>query len=79
MALEKEFSAYQDALESLAAEEGRFVLVHGTNVVGVFDTYEDALQEGYKEFELEPFLVKQIKLTEQAHLVTRKLDLPCRT
>jgi hypothetical protein len=47
MALEKELQTYQDSLPSLLREEGRFVLIHGGDVVGIFDTYGDALDEGY--------------------------------
>jgi hypothetical protein len=39
--------------------EGKFALVHDGQVVGTFDTYADALSEGYRFFKLEPFLVKQ--------------------
>jgi hypothetical protein len=44
-------------------------LIHGGEVVGTFDTYADALTEGYKLFKLEPFLVKQIQAVEQAHFI----------
>ncbi len=71
MALEKELETYRDRLPSLLAEEGKFALVHGGEVVGTFDTYADALTEGYKLFKLDPFLVKQIQAVEQAHFIAR--------
>jgi hypothetical protein len=37
------------------------VLIRGNEIVGTFDTYADALSEGYKLFKLESFIVKQIE------------------
>lgn len=71
MALEKELETYRDRLPSLLAEEGKFALIRGGEVVGTFDTYADALTEGYKLFKLDPFLVKQIQAVEQAHFIAR--------
>jgi hypothetical protein len=51
-------------------------LVHGNDVVGVWDSYEDALKEGYRQFGLQPFLVKRIEAIEQVHFFTRDLA-PC--
>ena len=70
-ALEKELETYQQKLPSLLAEEGKFALIHNGDVAGTFDTYADALAEGYKLFQLEPFLVKQIQAVEQAHFIAR--------
>ena len=71
MALEKELQTYRDSLPSLLSEEGKFALIHDSKVIGTFDTYADALNEGYKLFKLEPFLVKQIQAVEQVHFVAR--------
>ncbi len=71
MALEKEQETYQKKLPELEQDQGRYVLIHGEDVVGVFDTYNDALSEGYKLFQLAPFLVKLIEGEERVHLVTR--------
>jgi hypothetical protein len=68
-ALEKELHAYRERLPSLLTDEGKFALVHGGDVVGTFDTYADALGEGYRLFKLEPFLVKQIQAIEQVHFI----------
>lgn len=68
---EKELETYRDKLSSLVAQEGKFVLIHDGEVAGTFDTYADALAEGYKLFQLEPFLVKQIQAVEQAHFIAR--------
>ncbi len=79
MALEKEIETYKLKLPRLQADEGKFVLIHGEDVVGVFGTYEDALKDGYQKFGLNPFLVKQIQVAERVQFVTRLLDIPCHT
>ena len=79
MALEKELATYKAKLPELKAEEGKFVLIQGSKVIGTYTSYEDALQEGYTTFGTEiPFLVKQIQATEQAHFISRFFE-PCRT
>ena len=65
MALEKELATYQARLGELMAHEGKFVVIHGDEVVATLDTYEDALQKGYEEFQLNPFLVKRICAVEK--------------
>lgn len=77
MALERELEAYKLRLPELAPDEGKFVLVHGDQVVDVYGTYEDALKEGYARFKLSPFLVKQIHALEQVQFVSRLV--PCHT
>jgi hypothetical protein len=76
MVLEKELETYQKELPSMLGQEGKFVLIHNGDRIGVFGTYEDALKEGYRDFGLEPFLVKQIHATEQVQYITRLFD-PC--
>jgi len=79
MALEKEIETYRKKLPELKAQEGKFVLIHGEDVVDTFSSYEDAIKEGYSKFKLEPFLVKQISSLEQVQFVTRFLDPTCST
>ena len=74
MALEKELATYQREREKLLAHQGKFVLIHGDDVAGYWDTYEDALQAGYSRFKLEPFLVKRIEAVERVQFFTR--DIP---
>ena len=74
MALEQEQKTYQENMESLKDQEGKFVLIRGDKIVGVYDTYQDALQAGYDEFKLEPFLVKQIRFVEAVQFFTRDLS-----
>jgi hypothetical protein len=76
MALEQELQTYKAKLPELKASEGKFVLIHGDELVDVFGTYEDAIKEGYSRFKLEPFLVKQIHSIEQVQFISRLVD-PC--
>jgi hypothetical protein len=39
---------------------GRFALVKGRELVGVFNTVEEALGEGARRYGLTPFLVRQV-------------------
>ncbi len=73
MALEQEQKTYEQNVESLKGQEGKFVLIHGDQIVGVFDTYADALKAGYEQFKLLPFFVKQIRTVENVQFFTRDL------
>jgi hypothetical protein len=77
--LEKELAAYEKEKSRLVSESaGKFALIHGDCVAGVWDTYEDALKAGYGQFKLEPFLVKQIQGIDRVHFFTRDL-VTCRS
>jgi hypothetical protein len=76
MALEKELATYIEKLPTLKEHEGKYVLIHGDDVVDVYTSYEDAIKEGYSRFKLEPFLVKQVHALEQVRFVSRFVD-PC--
>jgi len=71
MALEKELETYKAKLPELKEHEGKFVLIHGDQVVDFFAAYEDAIKAGYQQFKLDPFLVRQINAVEQVLHVTR--------
>lgn len=77
MALETELATYKNKLPELIAgnNEGKFVLIHGSDVIDVYGTYEDAVKEGYAKFKLEPFLVKQVQATETIQFISRLV--PC--
>jgi hypothetical protein len=77
--LERELATYEKHKEELLnAHAGKFVLVHGDQVAGVWDTYKDALEAGYGNFGLEPFLVKQVRGIEQIQFFTRDV-VACRS
>jgi hypothetical protein len=60
MSLEQELATYHAKLPEWKEHEGKFVLIKGERLVDIFSAYEDALKAGYKEFGLEPFMVRQI-------------------
>jgi hypothetical protein len=74
MALEKELATYHRKLPDLVSQEGKFVLIQGDSIAGIWDTYEDALQAGYEKFKLSPFLVKRIEWAEKIQYFTRDLS-----
>jgi hypothetical protein len=73
MALEIEMKTYEDNVEKWAENTGRFVLIHGEEVVDFFAAYEDALKAGYQKYGLKPFLVKQINAVGAAQYITRHI------
>jgi hypothetical protein len=76
---DKELETYDLQKESLlSAHEGQFVLIQGDKVAGIWDTYKDALEAGYREFGLTPFLVKQIRGVERVQFFTRSI-VPCQS
>lgn len=76
--LKTELETFAQSRDRLVREsEGKFVVIHGTDVAGVWDTYPDALSAGYQKFGLRPFLVKQIERFEQVHTILGVGACPC--
>jgi hypothetical protein len=78
MALEKEFATYKTKLPELHEQQGKFAVIHGDSLFGVYGTYDDALKAAYDKYGLEPFLVKQIQVAEQAQYISRLIAPECR-
>jgi hypothetical protein len=74
--LEKELETYERQKPSLLADEGKFVVICGDNVVGIFTSYEDALKGGYDACGITSFLVRQISAVEKVVFLTRAV-VPC--
>lgn len=65
--LEVETDTFERNREKLvAAGEGKFALVHGDTIIGIYESKSDAISQGYQKFGNKPFLVRQIL----------KVDLP---
>lgn len=79
MALEKELEIYRQKLPGLLDQEGKFVVISGDQVLGVYVSYEDAIKIAYEKCGLKPFLVKKIQAVEQVQYFSRDLDFSCRT
>ena len=59
--LAQELQTYEARREDLlAAAEGKFVLIKADQVLGVFETGQDAIRQGYRQLGNVPFLVRQI-------------------
>jgi hypothetical protein len=71
--LSDEIGTYNRLLPKLLAQQGKFVLIKGSEQAGTFDSYQDALAAGYAKFQLQPFLVKQIVPAERVSYFTRDL------
>ncbi len=57
---ERQFYA-ENLAKWLSQYPGKFVLVNGQELIGTFDTAEDALTEGARRFGLKPFLVRRVQ------------------
>jgi hypothetical protein len=73
MPLEKELETYKKKLPEWKSQEGKFVLIHGEEIVDFFSTYEDAIKSGYQKYKLDPFLVKRIHATEPIFFISRNV------
>lgn len=69
--LEKEFQYYIDNQEKLLkAYNGRFIAIVGEQVVGDYDSFEQAIDETLKERELGTFLIQECSEGEKAYTQT---------
>jgi len=76
--LEKELATFEALKDSLLKDEGKYAVIRGDSLLGVFSSYDDAIQIGYRDCGLEPFLVKKIALFDQINFFSRDLA-PCLT
>jgi len=72
--LDREIATYNRHLPELLGQQGKFVLIKGTEIAGTFDSYQDALTAGYQRFKLALFLVKQITPSERNAYFSRDLN-----
>ncbi len=77
--LEKETETYRRLKPELLANEGKFAVIYGDELAGVWDTYEDALGEGYRRYHQAQFMVKQICEVEPVYTITRLVAPTCLT
>lgn len=75
--LEKEIATYNAKLGEMLKHVGKFVLIHGDDVLGFFDAYADALKEGYRACGEAPFMVKRVAPHEEIYFYTRTLEAEC--
>ena len=59
--LDAELQTYEKNRKSLlGSAEGKFVLIKGDQIVGVYESKMDAINQGYRQLGHVPFLVKQV-------------------
>jgi hypothetical protein len=69
--LEHELKTYRAKLPEMAEHEGKYALIKGDNIAGIYDTFGDALSIGYDKFGLSGFLVQKIAATEVPLFLSR--------
>ncbi len=79
MPLDRELETFARELPGLLADpanRGQFALVGGDLLVGVYPSFDAALEVGYERFGLGPFLVKEVTDHEVPKYFSRNLA-PC--
>jgi len=71
--LNEEWNTYRREVGRLLSEgnEGRFVLIKGHHIIGLFDTWEEARTQALKRYLREHSLTKQILANEPVYYVKR--------
>jgi len=64
VALERELETFRGLLPTLMKDEGKFALIIGEGLAGIFESRGDALLTGYQKTNFGPFLVKKISGSE---------------
>lgn len=59
----------RNRISLLEKAEGRFVLVKGDQIAGIYHCKRDAVEQGYQKFGNVPFLVKQILRFERPQTI----------
>ena len=63
--LDRELETYERERHHLLKEApGKFVLIKGDKVIGVYESQNDAIDEGWKLFPGEPILTKRVEEME---------------
>ncbi len=69
--LEKEFKYYRDHQDELVTKyNGKYVVIKGDKVIGIYDTQPEAYFETQKEHELGTFLIQLCTPGESAYTAT---------
>jgi hypothetical protein len=65
----KEWAAYKREMPRWLAEgqQGRFVLIKGDEVIGLWDTFREAVDTGRERFGMVPFMVHEIQEWEPVY------------
>jgi hypothetical protein len=76
--LAEEWNTYRREVGRLLSEhqEGRFILIKGQEIIGIYDCWAAARETGLQCFLLDPFLVQPIR-PEEPYLRIRGFNSPC--
>jgi len=78
VALEVELDTYRKNLSSLLDREGKFVLIYGDRIIGVYDSLDEAASEGYERVGLfTPFFIREIRAVEKPIILHRHIVPSC--
>jgi hypothetical protein len=79
MMLEKEAETYRRLKPELLGKghQGRFAVIFGDELAGVWDTFGDACGAGYRRYHEVPFMVKEIQEVEPIYTITRLVAPTC--
>ena len=75
--LDAELQTYERNRESLlGSAQGKFVLIKGDQIVGVYESKMDAINQGYRQLGHVPFLVKQVlEIESPLNLMSTRLGV----
>ena len=59
--VQKELTTLQNHYSDILKKIGKHVLIQGSTIIDYFDSYSEAVNEGYKRFGLKSFLVRPTK------------------
>src|SRR5437588_6623491 len=73
-----EWNTYRRQIAHLLADglEGRYVLIKGDEVIGIYESWQAAREAGLKRFLQEPFFVHAIRV-EEPYLRLPGINYPC--
>jgi hypothetical protein len=68
--LVQELETYEKNKPELLSHDGEYVIIQGSDIIGFWKTYQDAIKVAYEKFGIaKKFLVKQIEVNEQVHFL----------
>ncbi len=69
--LREETRTYEAHVAQWTEHEGQFVLIHGSDVIGFYESYEEALTAGYERFGVAAFFVREVRQQPPVQFVSR--------
>jgi hypothetical protein len=79
MQLDTEMATYRRLKPELLADPdkvGKYVLIKGEELLGIYPTRDEALEQGYERYLFEAFMVKQIVPVDPVYYFSRNLTRP---